>query len=96
MPVALRRQKMVKEYYTDDTLSVRFYDAITSVDPHIRGDVDFYAAYLRSPGERVLELGCGTGRVAIALAAGDRVRAACRGRRSSCVVRRASESLVVQ
>jgi SAM-dependent methyltransferase len=69
MPVALRRQKMVKEYYTDDTLSVRFYDAITSVDPHIRGDVDFYAAYLRSPGERVLELGCGTGRVAIALAA---------------------------
>jgi SAM-dependent methyltransferase len=60
---------MVREYYSENALGVRFHDAITCVDPHVRGDVDFYADHLHSPAERVLELGCGTGRVAIALAA---------------------------
>ena len=61
---------MVREYYSENALSVRFYDAVTSIDPSVRGDVDFYANYLHSPAQQVLELGCGTGRVAIALAAG--------------------------
>jgi SAM-dependent methyltransferase len=59
---------MATEYYGKDTLSVRYYDAITSIDPCVHGDIDFYAACLSSPTQRVLELGCGTGRVSIALA----------------------------
>ena len=56
------------DYYGKNTLSVRFYDAITNMDPCVRGDIEFYAAYLSSPKQRVLELGCGTGRVSIDLA----------------------------
>jgi SAM-dependent methyltransferase len=59
----------VKDYYSDNALSVQFYDLITSVDPHIKGDVEFYCNLLRSPPRGALELGCGTGRVALALAA---------------------------
>jgi ubiquinone/menaquinone biosynthesis C-methylase UbiE len=58
-----------RDYYQPQGLSVRFYDALTSIDPSVRGDIEFYAGQLRAPGERVLELGCGTGRVALALAA---------------------------
>jgi SAM-dependent methyltransferase len=60
---------MIGEYYSFDSLSVRFYDAITGIDPAIRGDVEFYATYLGAEPRSVLELGCGTGRVAMALAA---------------------------
>lgn len=59
---------MIRSYYSD-TLSVRFYDLVTTTDPSVRGDVNFYANCLHSPAERVLEIGCGTGRVAIILAA---------------------------
>ena len=57
-----------KAYYSNDALSVRFYDLITSIDPHIEGDVEFYRSFLHAPSERMLELGCGTGRVSIAIA----------------------------
>ena len=62
---------MIRSYYGDSALSVRFYDVVTSIDPSVRGDVDvnFYADCLHSPGQHVLEIGCGTGRVAIILAA---------------------------
>ncbi len=59
----------VKGYYSDNALSVQFYDLITSLDPHIKGDVEFYCSLLRCPPRGALELGCGTGRVALALAA---------------------------
>jgi len=62
---------MIRSYYSDNALSVRFYDVVTSIDPSVRGDVDanFYANCLYSPAQHVLEIGCGTGRVAIILAA---------------------------
>jgi SAM-dependent methyltransferase len=60
----------LKAYYSNDALSVRFYDLITSIDPHIEGDVEFYRSFLHAPPQRMLELGCGTGRVAIAIALG--------------------------
>jgi SAM-dependent methyltransferase len=60
---------MVKEYYSENALSVKFYDATASIDPSIKGDVAFYLQYLQSSAQQVLEIGCGTGRVAIALAA---------------------------
>jgi SAM-dependent methyltransferase len=61
---------MTSEYYSENALSVRFFDLLASVYPAIKdnADVNFYADYLRSPAQRVLEMGCGTGRVAIALA----------------------------
>jgi SAM-dependent methyltransferase len=67
----IRIISMVSEYYSENALSVRFYDAVTSIDPSVRGDADinFYANCLHSPDQQVLELGCGTGRVAVALAA---------------------------
>jgi SAM-dependent methyltransferase len=60
---------VIGEYYSENALSVRFFDATTSIDRHVSGDVDFYADCLHSPAQHVLEIGCGTGRVAIALAA---------------------------
>jgi SAM-dependent methyltransferase len=60
---------MVSEYYGEGALSVRFYDAVTSIDASIKGDIDFYSGLLSSHRGHVLEIGCGTGRVAFALAA---------------------------
>jgi SAM-dependent methyltransferase len=56
------------DYYAPDSLSVKFYDAIAATDPVIKGDTDFYTGRLGDPQKHVLELGCGTGRVALALA----------------------------
>ena len=57
-----------KPYYAAGGASTRFYDLVTAADPALRDDID---AYARIAGARrtVLELGAGTGRVAIALAA---------------------------
>ena len=43
----------------------KYYD----LDPRCPDDVPFYSERIRSPESRVLELGCGTGRVSIPLAA---------------------------
>lgn len=55
-------------YYAPGALSARFYDAVAAADPAIGGDIDCYAA-LAGTRRTILELGAGTGRVAIALAA---------------------------
>lgn len=56
-----------RPYYADKGLSAVFYDRITAADPTLAGDVALYAS-LAPAGGSVLELGAGTGRVAIALA----------------------------
>jgi SAM-dependent methyltransferase len=65
----MSRPRKVADYYAAQSLSVRFYDALTARDRNLRGDLAFYAARLGAAPQRVLELGCGTGRVALALAA---------------------------
>ncbi|HEX2727941.1 MAG TPA: class I SAM-dependent methyltransferase [Beijerinckiaceae bacterium] len=65
----MNRLGKVADYYAAKSLSVRFYDALTARDRNLRGDLAFYAARVGPAPQRVLELGCGTGRVALALAA---------------------------
>jgi SAM-dependent methyltransferase len=55
-------------YYGERTLSAVFHDLLASHSAPLRGDIAYYAGAL-PPRARVLELGCGSGRVAIALAA---------------------------
>jgi SAM-dependent methyltransferase len=57
----------VIDYYEARSLSLVFYDLITAHGPSCRGDLEFYFDLI-PPCGRVLELGCGTGRVCVALA----------------------------
>ena len=64
----------VTDYYASGSLSVRFYDHLCRISGSLRGDIAFYLERLGCAPKYVLELGCGTGRVALALAnAGHRV-----------------------
>jgi SAM-dependent methyltransferase len=56
-----------RPYYADKGLSAVFYDEVTGADARLEGDLEVYAK-LAPPGGSVLELGAGTGRVAISLA----------------------------
>jgi ubiquinone/menaquinone biosynthesis C-methylase UbiE len=57
-------------FYEDaDSLFVRAYDAFYVDGAPIGGDVAFYERLAHETGGSVLELGCGTGRIALALAA---------------------------
>ena len=56
-----------RPYYAERGLSARYYDLVTAHDATLDGDVDLYAS-LAPAGGAVLELGTGTGRVAVALA----------------------------
>ena len=58
-------------FYGDaDSLFVQAYDAFYDAEPpQIAGDAAFYADIAREAGGTVLELGCGTGRITLALAA---------------------------
>jgi len=60
----------VDRFYEDATsLFVEAYDAFySSGGSQIAGDVDFYGCIARETGGPVLELACGTGRIALALA----------------------------
>lgn len=60
-------QPPVRPYYTGKGASTAFYDVVTAADRSIAGDIDVYAG-LVPPGGTVLELGAGTGRIALALA----------------------------
>lgn len=56
-----------RPYYSDRGLSAVYYDAVTDCDASLDGDIELYAG-LAPAGGAVLELGAGTGRVALALA----------------------------
>ena len=58
----------VRDYYSDGSLSGKFYDAITHFDPSVSGDIDYYARHAPTHG-RVLEFGSGSGRISKGLAA---------------------------
>lgn len=60
----------MEPFYTDpQSLFVRAYDAIyREAPPPIAGDVAFYQRLARQTGGPVLELACGTGRIALPLA----------------------------
>jgi ubiquinone/menaquinone biosynthesis C-methylase UbiE len=60
---------MDRFYEGPDSLFVRAYDAIwRNTPPQIAGDVAFYERLARQTGGPVLELACGTGRIALPLA----------------------------
>jgi ubiquinone/menaquinone biosynthesis C-methylase UbiE len=60
---------MGRFYEGANSLFVRAYDAFYAGEPpQIVGDVAFYEQLARETGGPVLELGCGTGRIALALA----------------------------
>src|SRR6516164_9668674 len=60
---------MGRFYEGANSLFVRAYDAFYAAEPpQIAGDVAFYEQLARETGGPVLELGCGTGRIALALA----------------------------
>lgn len=58
---------VVRPYYSAGSLSAAFYDVVTASDARLAGDIAIYAG-LAKPGGPVLELGVGSGRVAVALA----------------------------
>lgn len=57
----------IRPYYAEKGLSAAFYDTVTAADRRLEGDVDVYAR-LAPEGGAILELGVGTGRLAVALA----------------------------
>lgn len=57
----------VRPYYAPGSLSAAFYDVVTAADARLAGDVEIYAG-LAPAGGSVLELGTGSGRIAVALA----------------------------
>jgi SAM-dependent methyltransferase len=61
-------QTPVLDYYSETSLSAKFYDSLTTLDPSVKGDVGFYARYCPLDG-RTLELGSGSGRLSFGLAA---------------------------
>jgi SAM-dependent methyltransferase len=61
-----------RAFYEPDTLGTEVYDALaasTIAGSPVEGDVEFYRGLARETGGPILEVGCGTGRVAVALAA---------------------------
>lgn len=57
----------IRSYYAPDSASEIHYDLVAFADPAVELDVDLYAG-LTKPGGSILDLGTGTGRVAIPLA----------------------------
>ena len=57
----------IHPYYASDGASAVHYDLVTAADRSLDGDIDLYAGLIPAGGS-VLELGAGTGRIAIPLA----------------------------
>jgi SAM-dependent methyltransferase len=58
----------ILEYYGNDSLSTIFHDFLANHEPGCKTDIGFYASLLHSTPANILELGCGSGRVSLALA----------------------------
>src|SRR5439155_26635114 len=61
-----------RAFYEADSLSTEIYDALAaSIIPgsSVEGDIDFYRRLAGETGGPILDVGCGTGRVATALVA---------------------------
>jgi SAM-dependent methyltransferase len=61
-----------RAFYEADSLSTEIYDALAESiisGSSVEGDVDFYRRLAGETGGPILDVGCGTGRVAVALAA---------------------------
>ena len=57
-------------FYTAMNLHLRSYDSLLDpVPPQLRGDLEFYLALARETPGPVLEIGAGTGRISLELAA---------------------------
>ncbi len=64
-----RRCRLEPFYEGSTSLFVRAYDAFFHhASPQIAGDVAFYESLAREAGGPVLEIACGTGRIALTLA----------------------------
>ena len=60
---------MDRFYQGPDSLFVRAYDAVyRDAPPQIAGDIAFYRQLALQTGGPILELACGTGRIALPLA----------------------------
>ena len=62
----------LRAFYEADSLHTEIYDALGAslvMGSSVEGDTDFYRRLARETGGPILEVGCGTGRVATALAA---------------------------
>ena len=68
--LASPREAGLERFYEGaESLFVRAYDAFYAGGaPPIAGDIAFYDRLAQATGGPVLELGCGTGRIALALA----------------------------
>lgn len=64
----MKETAAARPYYSPKGASTAFYDVVTAADASLEGDVELYAG-LSPDGGSILELGAGTGRVALALAA---------------------------
>ncbi len=58
---------VIRPYYSTESASALHYDLVAFADPAVQLDVDLYA-HMAKAGGSILELGAGTGRVAIPLA----------------------------
>ena len=86
-------------FYRDaGSIFVQAYDALCTADlPAIAGDAAFYAGIARDAGGAVLEVACGTGRIALALAeAGFEVTGVDRSDGMLSIARRKAASLPVE
>jgi SAM-dependent methyltransferase len=55
------------EYYAPEGLSGIFHDLLAKLEPGCKDDVTFYLSQLSTAPRMILELGCGAGRVSLAL-----------------------------